>query len=169
MRANLAWDRAEENRLDDGFTRADRWCSGALIAATLFVLTERRFTNPVTAGAEVAAFVSDLRARAPEMAELVDQDAAERILLACVVDLDIDDIDDDIKTRLYPLLLAGLNHEAQLDQAETDAVLADARRFADSMLAELPDPEPEPEDLGLRVGRRQLAAAAWRGRSGVCV
>ena len=158
MRASLVWDRAEENRLDDGFTRADRWCSGALFAATLFVLTERRFTDPDTARADVAAFVSNLRARAPEIAELVDQDSAERILLACVVALDIDDIDDDTQHRHYPFLLAGLNYEAQLDDAAIDVVLADARRFADSMLADVSDPEPDPEDLGLRIGRRQIAA-----------
>jgi hypothetical protein len=105
----------------------------ALVAAAFFEAADRRFARNGTA-ADVIEFVGDVRGRSERLAEEIDPSAAERMIRAVLTDEDISDMDDEVKGRLYIVLLAALIFDEQLDGAGLDAFLVDARKLADQWI-----------------------------------
>lgn len=129
MRAYLTGDGDSYKQMIDQFDATARKAHAALIIASFIMAADRRFGKGSTR-ADVTEFVSNLRSRSEQLADDIDQNQAERLIMAVHTGEDIDDIDDG----LYSLLLAGLIADAQLSDAELDEFLDNARDLADQML-----------------------------------
>ena len=131
LRAYLAGDLDLHKQL---YGRLDRAAARigytALVAAAFFEAADRRFARNGTA-ADVIEFVGDVRGRSERLAGEIDPSAAERMIRAVLTDEDISDMDDEVKGRLYIVLLAALIFDEQLDDAGLDAFLVEARKLAD--------------------------------------
>lgn len=134
IRAYVTVDMPEFERLSNLLSPGDREARGTLISASLYLAAEKRFSGS-DSRPDIILFVSSLRERSAEMADLIDPRAAERILLAVVADENIDDIDDSVKNSHFGPMLVGLIVEAGMNDAELDRFLEEARDLADSMLA----------------------------------
>jgi hypothetical protein len=134
LRTFLKGDIEGHNRM---YERLDREAAKAgylpLLVSAFFEAVDRRFAKDSTK-TDVVAFVGNVRARSEALAG-IDPQAAERMILAIYTDENVDDIDDGTKGELYPILLAGLIADEQLDDAGLDAFLSEARKLADEWLA----------------------------------
>jgi len=134
LRAQLA-GQVEEHRqlLDHLDPDAARKGYTALIAAAFSLAVERRFNSASDVG--IIQFVSDVRSRAPELAERLDPRTAERIVRAAMSDEDINDINTETLYRAQLILLGGLIGDEHLDANGVDRVVSEARKLADEWLA----------------------------------
>lgn len=133
MRTFLKGDIEGHNRM---FKSLDRESAKAgylpLLAAAFFAAAERRFAKGGTK-TDVVAFVGNVRVRSEALAE-INPHTAERLILAVFTDENIDDVEDETKGELYPILLAGLIIDEQLTDSDLDAFLEDARKLAEELI-----------------------------------
>lgn len=134
IRALLTRDIQGYERISERLDQPNKNARGALIAAAFCLAGRRRFKGCELP--DVRAFVDDLRFGRGVKDE-IDPCIAERLLLATFTSEAIDDIDDDTQGGHFGILLAGLVADAQLDDSQLDAFLADAKKLADEWLAEL--------------------------------
>ncbi|TYK47121.1 hypothetical protein [Actinomadura decatromicini] len=136
IRAMLTGDIEGYKRMSQQITDpAGSRALGALITVSFFRAGEQRFKGGTAA--DVTAFVEDLRTRRG-LANEVDPQIAERLLLATFTDEEIDDISAEAQGDHFGVLLAGLIADADLSEAQLDAFLEDARKSADEWLADAP-------------------------------
>jgi hypothetical protein len=134
LRAYLAGNFDEHDRLHAKLDPiAARTGYSALISAAFVLATEKRFAENETT-ADVAKFVSDLRARSEGLAEDIDPRTAERLILAVYTDEEIDDLDSKTRLGTQFLLLAALVIDEKFSDAELDVFIADARALADEWI-----------------------------------
>lgn len=134
LRAFLVGDMDEHHRLRGQLAdEPDKVGYTALIAAAFWEAVERRFPSG-TPKSEVIRFVGDVRSRAPEADELLDQDAAERMILAVFTDESIAGLDTRTVVSHEVTLLSALVADEQLDDDKLDGFLAAARKVADQLL-----------------------------------
>jgi hypothetical protein len=134
LRAQLAGQPDEHARGWDELGPAARLDYRALVLAAFCRAADRRFA-PAAPAAEVAAYVSDVRARSARGAAMLDPRTAERLIRAVYTDEDTADIDAAASYRTEILMLGALTADARLDDAQLDEFLAAARRTADQWLA----------------------------------
>jgi len=137
LRAQLAGDLDEHRRRLRGLDRkAAATGYSALIGAAFFEAVDRRFAGRATE-ADVIEYVGDVRARGREIAMRLDPRVAERLILLCLgEDVPVDDIAPGERIAAQIVLLAAVVADADFDDAELDAFLADVRSIADRWIRE---------------------------------
>jgi hypothetical protein len=133
LRAVLAGDFDTHQQVYEQLDPATRQGYLALVTAAFFGAAEQRFKDGN--GAEVAEFVSKARARSDRLAESIDPQTGERLLMAVSTGEDIDDIAPEVRGGHFMLLLTGLVVDAQFSDQALDDFLDDARKLADEWLA----------------------------------
>jgi hypothetical protein len=118
-------------RLDRG---QDATAYTALIIAAFFEAVDRRFAKNGTTG-DVIDFVAGLRARSDRLGQEIDPQTAERLIRAALTDEDISDLTDQVKGRVYPVVLTALVADEHLDDAQLDAFLTEARQLANRWIS----------------------------------
>lgn len=118
-------------RLDRG---QDATAYTALIIAAFFEAVDRRFAKNGTTG-DVISFVADLRARSDRLAQEIDPQTAERLIRAALTDEDISDLNDQVKGRVYTVVLAALVADEHFDDAQLDAFVTEARHLANRWIS----------------------------------
>lgn len=127
----------------DGFRRLNRMlyrsrererAYRALIICAFSEAIFLRFSRQ-TSRNEVIAYVADLRSRSDNVADAMDPENAERLIMAFIADEDIDDLSGDECIGLGMILMAGFIADARLSAAQLDAFLEKCRTAADALLA----------------------------------
>jgi hypothetical protein len=103
-----------------------------LLAAAFSAAAARRFCRPY-AQADIIAFVSAVRARSEHIAESLDPDVAQRMLIAVLGGASSQGLSGEARASTSQILLAELIADEHLDHAGLAAVLADARERADRL------------------------------------
>lgn len=137
LRAHLAGDFEEYHRISERLDETDGWEGyTALITGGFFEAVNRRFvTDGVPADkAEVIGFVSHVRARYDNVADKIDPQTAERLILAAYTDATIDDLAPETKVSGQVFMLTFLILDQQLDEAGLDQFLATARKLGDRLM-----------------------------------
>lgn len=106
-----------------------------LVAAGFFEAADRRFGHKDATRRDVIEFVAKARNRFDPDGDRINPDAAERMVLAVVSDVSIDDLDETTVVELETLLLRALIADAELDDAGLDEFLATARKLANQWIA----------------------------------
>ncbi|GGT94396.1 hypothetical protein [Actinomadura citrea] len=108
----------------------------ALVAAAFVVAVERRFRQGeiIADDSEVIEFVASARERSDDSAEIINPDVAEKMILTLLGRGSIATLDENTKLEHQIILLAALIGQAQLDDPELDAFIAEARTLADEIL-----------------------------------
>jgi hypothetical protein len=133
LRAFLAEDEAEWDRLFEGTEPVDADEGFALIVAAAFVTAARRRWGGAAPRAGIVGVVARMRSRDSEIADRIDPRDAERLLQAVLEDpAAARDLDPRAKGAQVPLLRQ-LVDELEFDDADLDEFLAQARSLADQM------------------------------------
>jgi hypothetical protein len=103
----------------------------ALVTAAFLEAVDRRFENASIPSA-VVEYVGQVRSRNPKAAEAVDPVIAERVLLKALGQGSLSDLSGRDIRRAQNLLLPILVDDEHLDDAGIDAILAAARKLAQS-------------------------------------
>ncbi|MFI0370840.1 hypothetical protein ACH35V_23465 [Actinomadura sp. 1N219] len=137
LRAQLEGRYDEHRQILQRLDRAeDNVAYNALVSAAFFEASRDRFLRDGVAAedAEVIEFIAYTRERVPDVADDIDPDIAERLILFVIGKLPLD-ANDDIKGNVAlatkVLLLAALIHDANPSQAEFEAFMAKVRRMAE--------------------------------------
>jgi hypothetical protein len=134
LRAHLQGNQALQQELYSGMTTpAARARYSTLLAMAFFEAVNRRFGGRDSA-AEVIEYVADVRARAPEVGQQIDPSAAERLIRRALTDVDVSDVSDRMRGRIFIIFLLALVSDAEYDEDQLDAFLAVARKAADDAL-----------------------------------
>lgn len=135
MRAYLSGNQDEFRRLNRSLdkSKAASRSYQALITATFVEAVEQRF-NAQTTRNEVIDYVADLRSRDDEIAEVLDPDRAERMIMTVIADENVDDLSGNERIDLAMLLVAGFVADANFSEAELEAFMEKSRAFADELL-----------------------------------
>jgi hypothetical protein len=130
LRGNQALQQELYGRMTTPATRA-RY--SALVAAAFFEAVDRRFRGRDSA-AEVIEYVADVRARSPEVGQEIDPSPAERLISRVLTGADTSDISGRTKGKIFIVFLMALVSDAQYDDVQLEAFLAEARKAADDGL-----------------------------------
>jgi hypothetical protein len=134
LRAQLARDYDEHQRL---FARLDpaaqRSGYRALGSAAFVVAVQRRFGAEANRS-DVIEFVGSARARGSEVADQVDPEIAERVIMAFYTGQSLDDIDPRTSWEHQMILMAAIIAGEHLDDDGLDSFLDEARKLADQWL-----------------------------------
>lgn len=135
MRAYLSGDGDEFARLSQGLYRSKESARAyaALITGAFFEAVGRRFSEQTTRS-EIIDYVADVRSRSDNVAEKLDPDKAERMIMMVIGDADISDLSANERIGVQMLLIAGLVADEDFDEAEREAFLEKARAFGDGIL-----------------------------------
>jgi hypothetical protein len=134
LRAHLQGNQALQKELYGRMvTSASRARYSTLLATAFFEAANRRFGGRDSA-AEVIEYVADVRARLPEVGEKIDPGAAERVIRRALTDVDVSDISDRMTGRIFIIFLVAMVSDAEYDDVQLDAFLAEARKAADDVL-----------------------------------
>jgi len=106
----------------------------ALADAAFSEAVNRRF-NGQTSAEDIIAYVADVRARPDRAGEVVDPDAAERLIGAVLGKSNVEDLDPRTAITAKQHLLVALVADAGYDDAALDQFLLDASKLADQWLA----------------------------------
>lgn len=134
LRAHLAGDIEEHERLYAQLGPAAGTGYNALVAAAFCTAVERRFAKEGTR-ADVMQFVGDVRARSERLSDAIDPLTAERVIRAVYTAESVDDVDDRTMGATQIVLLTALIADAHLDDAGLDDFMAAARGLADQWLS----------------------------------
>lgn len=135
LRSYLKGDLDQYRRLADALDRtAAQTGYSALLAAAFFEAVDRRFAENGTK-ADVVEFVGAVRARSERLADQIDPDVAERLILHSLGEGSIADIDDETVIGTQFTLLAALIVDANLGDSGLDEFLAEARALADEWVS----------------------------------
>lgn len=126
LHALLRGDRSGYEELYAKLGKSDGRDYAALIGAAFIIAAERRFQAGSTT-ADVIQFVADARSHDPSIAESIDQNTAERLVLAALTDAPIDDIDAKTATTTELLLLAAMTAAEDFRAADLDSLMEEAR------------------------------------------
>jgi hypothetical protein len=106
----------------------------ALLDAAFFEAAGRRFNGQMSAE-DISAYVADVRARTDRAGEVVDQDAAERLIGGVLGRSNVEDLDPRTAITVKQYLLVALVADGGYDEAALDQFLLDASKLADQWLA----------------------------------
>jgi hypothetical protein len=106
----------------------------ALLDAAFSGAVDRRFDGQ-TSTEDIIAYVADVRARTDRAGEVVDPDAAERLIGAVLGRSNVEDLDPRTAITAKQYLLVALVADAGYDEAGLDQFLLDASNLADRWLA----------------------------------
>jgi hypothetical protein len=130
LRAYLVGDDAELDRLSK---MPDQPGFNALVATTFVAAVKRRFGADLST-ADLVRLVANVRAHHLEDPDLLDPLGAERLIRVALGDQQLAaQLDNETKARGQVLLLPVLVDAEDLDDADLDQLLADARRAADNL------------------------------------
>lgn len=131
LRLYLRGDLDEYQRLVERLDRdAAKTGYSALLAAAFFEAVDRRFAENHD-DAEVVEFVGAVRSRSERLAEQIDPKVAERMIWHSLGKGSIADLNDEAVIGTQFTLLAALVVDAQLNDSQLDAFLAESRTVAD--------------------------------------
>jgi len=136
LRAYLSGDQEmfqHLNRMLDR-SRASARAYRALLIGVFAEAVTLRFGEQ-TPRTEVIDYVAELRCRNDDIAEGLDPDHAERIIMAAIADEDIDDLSGDERVRLEMILMLAFVQDAHFSGARLDSFLERSRTFANAILA----------------------------------
>jgi hypothetical protein len=135
LRAHLQGNQALQQELYEQIaTPAAKTRYMTLLAMAFFEAVSRRFGGRDSA-AEVIEYVADVRARAPEVSEKIDPGAAERVIRRALTDdVDVSDISDGMRGRIFIFFVLALVSDAEYDDDQLEAFLTVARKAADDAL-----------------------------------
>src|SRR4051812_3809360 len=111
LRAHLAGDITEHERLYAQLGPAARTGYNALVAAAFCTAVEWRFAKDGTT-ADVVEFVGDVRARSERLGDAIDPHTAERVIRAVYTDESVDDVDDKTMGGTQIVVLTALIADA---------------------------------------------------------
>lgn len=134
LRAALTGDSDGYRRLRGSLDPATIGGYHILVAAAFFGAASRKFGEGGTK-TDVVEFVGKIRAQY-DLADEIDPRIAERLILATFTDEQISDIPDQAKADHYITLLIATIKDAQLSEAELDALLETSRRLANEWLSD---------------------------------
>ncbi|MEV0662977.1 hypothetical protein ACIBI3_25235 [Actinomadura luteofluorescens] len=108
----------------------------ALVAAAFVVAVERRFRQGKHAAndAQVIDFVASVREKDDDSAEIVNPKVAESMILTLLGRGSVDTIGENTMFEHQIMLLAALIGQAQFDESELDAFMAEAASLANQIL-----------------------------------
>lgn len=130
LRAHLAGDFDEYRRLWAALDRSPTKVGYiTLISAAFFQAVHRRFSDKST-DAEIIEFIGDVRARFDETGDEVDPQAAEVLIRGALGDDSDVELDDDTVISTQITVLTALILDEELDAAELDKFLTEARNLA---------------------------------------
>lgn len=136
FRAHLTGDREEWDRRNDALERspATERAYFAFLTGLFATAVGRRFDEK-TQREEIIAFVAHLRARDDVAAERLDPDATERVIsMIFHDDVETADIPRRQSIDIRMAVLTAIVRDDDLDSAELEAFLQEAKDFADAML-----------------------------------
>jgi hypothetical protein len=129
LRAHLQGNQALQQELYKRVTPV----YSTLVAAAFLEAVSRRFGGHDSA-AEVVEYVADVRARSPRLGEQIDPSAAERLIRHVLTDADVSDIGSRVRGQIFIVFTGALVSDAEYDDEQLDAFLAEARKAADDVL-----------------------------------
>ena len=136
LRAYLAQDFEEYERLVEVLQAGQGWPGYAtLLGAAFFEAVDRRFSKGYDL-ADIIRFVGDARARFEQTGTDIDPAAAERLIRSALGEGEVDDLDDRTVLKVETVLTPALIADEHLGTAELDDFINQARKLADSWLAE---------------------------------
>ncbi|MCP9948674.1 hypothetical protein [Actinomadura madurae] len=108
----------------------------ALVAAAFIVAVERRFIadGEFADESEVIDFVAQVRAKSPDMPEVIDPRLAESLILHLLEKGPVLDADADTKFGHQIVLLAALAGDEQFTDSELEVFLSEVRPIAEDLL-----------------------------------
>jgi hypothetical protein len=134
LRALLTDDMQLHRRVFDGLDRtAAKKGYTTLVTAAFAKGVERRFGYTYQS-ADIVGFVADVRARSDRLAEHLDPEISERVILTVLGDASVRDLSHSVVTSTQLLLLAGLVSDEHFDGERLDAFLVSARKLADQII-----------------------------------
>jgi hypothetical protein len=135
LRAQLAGDREEHQRLFSLLDPADKRTGYRVLGSAAFVIAVQRRFGPRADRADVIEFVGNVRATAPEVANKVDPQIAERVIMGVFTGESINDIDPRVSWENQMILMASIVSGERLDGAGLEEFLGEARKLADKWIA----------------------------------
>jgi len=117
----------------DPVADSDGW--SALVAAGFFEAVDRRWgDNRDTA--QIVEYIGSVRTISPELSDQIDPRVAEPLILACLGQGAVPDVDDETRHATQLLLCTALVADAKYDDEALDAFLEEARKIADHWLGQ---------------------------------
>lgn len=135
IRAYLSGDIEDFHRLNGTLDRSKSGTASyaALITATFVEAVERRF-NERTPRGDVIGYIADIRSRDADVADELDPDKAERMIMTVIADENVDDMSGNERIGLQMVLLGGLVADEQFSESELEEFLEKSRTFANELL-----------------------------------
>jgi hypothetical protein len=135
LRAHLQGNQALQQELYARISTPDAKARyTTLLAMAFFEAVSRRFGGRDSA-AGVIEYVAEVRARGPEVGEKIDPGAAERVIRRALTDdVDVSDISDGMRGRIFLIFVLALVSDAEYDDDQLEAFLVEARKAADDAL-----------------------------------
>ena len=135
LRALLANDIDQYTQLlKEMSTDADKRGYAVLLATGFFEAADRRFGESASRE-DVIDFVADVRSRTERLRDEIEPRTAERVMLAVLDDMNLDDLAPADIRKHQTLLLAGLVADERFSPAELDEFLIKARGLAEGTVS----------------------------------
>jgi hypothetical protein len=134
LRTLLARDFAEHKRLIDRIDQTGAWKGyNELISAAFFEAVYRRFAQQYTT-ADIIEYVAEIRTRFAHPDQGIDPDVAERLIRKALGQGTVSDIGKKALIHTEGVVLGALIMDEQMDSAELDAFIEQARELANRWL-----------------------------------
>jgi hypothetical protein len=115
-------------------TDADKRGYAVLLAVAFFEAADQRFGESASRN-DVIDFVADVRSRTEPLRDEIDPRTAERVMLAVLDDMNLDDLAPADIRKHQTLLLAGLVADERFSATELDEFLIKARGLAEGTIS----------------------------------
>lgn len=135
VRAYLQADKEEFQRLNAGLDRARDASVAykAMVIGAFIVAVERKFTEQSSRD-EIIDYVANVRSRGPNMPDVLDPTASERMISSVFTDESIRDIDSRAKFNIWTHFATAIVNDEGITGPELDDFLAKARQEADELI-----------------------------------
>ena len=132
LRAHLIGDYGAYDRLCGGSDQVNAQPGFSMLLAAVFTLAIRHRFGTAHANTDIVRFVAAVRSKYEDATGEIDPRSAENLIRVALGDFPgADDLDESAKALQIPLLNELITDE-RLEDSKLDALLASARRLADS-------------------------------------
>lgn len=135
VRAYLQADREEFQRLNADLNRSRDASVAykAMVIGAFVVAVKRKFTKQSSRD-EIIDYVANVRSRGPNMPDVLDPTAAERLISSVFTDESLRDIDSRAKVNIWTHFATAIVNDEGIDGQELEDFLAKARVEADELI-----------------------------------
>lgn len=136
VRAYLEADKEEFKRLNASLDRS-REASLAyrsMILGTFITAVQRKFTED-SPREDIIDYVANLRSRGPDMPDVLDPNATERLIASVFTNESLRDIDGRMKITVQMHVATAIVNDEGIHGEALDAFLSDARKLANDLMS----------------------------------